>query len=184
VICGAVSHEDALAASTDPQLPLSKGVTVLSTRKALFTALTVMTLAFGLSATTAMAATRPSTTTVTSTQQSPTVTTTRTCTTGSSSGNVTTCLTTSHSGSYVEQMKLTACVNSSARQLYVAILNPQGHFLADDGSGGLGHYIVPGYCDTAVWNPFATVSAGTYTGYTYRVSGSIGTLIGKVSITL
>ena len=44
----------------------AKGVTVLSTRKALVTALTVMTLAFGLSVTTAMAAIRPSTPTVTS----------------------------------------------------------------------------------------------------------------------
>ncbi|SRR6266478_7797626 len=114
------------------------------------------------------------------------ITVSRTCTTGSSSGNVTTCLTTYHNGRYVEQMKLSACVNSSARQLFVGIGGPHGALVENPDPQG--YWIIPGYCNTIPWNPFATVPAGTYCGYTYRVveqNGAVNLyLIGKACITL
>src|SRR5260370_19869516 len=52
------------------------------------------------------------------------ITVSRTCTTGSSSGHLTTTLTTYHTHRYVEQMKLHACVNSSPRPLFLGIGRP------------------------------------------------------------
>src|ERR1700677_4669495 len=104
------------------------------------------------------------------------ITVSRQCTTGSSGGNVTTCLTTYHDGRYVELMKLSGCVHYSARQLFEGIGGPQGSIV--ENPDALGFWIIPGYCNTIVWHPFSTVPRGKYCGYTYRVVEKKGAIDG------
>jgi len=173
---------------------------VLSTRKALVTALTAMLFAFGLSVTTAMAATRPSAPATTSplttasvsalsggqarltsyatAQQPAAVAVFKHCTTGSSGGNITTCFTIYHNGRYVRVMRLSACVHHTQRHLFLDIIGPHNAPLA--GNDLPGFWISPGSCDIITYHPFHTVPAGTYCGHTYRVSGTQLALIAKV----
>ncbi len=114
------------------------------------------------------------------------LTKTRRCTFGSSGGNVKTCLTTYHKGRYVLQMKISACVIHSGRELFVGIGGPKGAIVENPNAWG--YWISPGSCNTLPWNPFATVPPGKYCGYTYRVVEKKGAiddhLIGKVCIKL
>ncbi len=104
------------------------------------------------------------------------------CTTGSSHGNITTCFTSYHNGRYVKVMRLSACVHHTERELFLEIRGPHNAPLAFNDLPGF--WVTPGSCDIIAYHPFHTVPAGTYCGYTYRVSGIHLALIAKVCETL
>jgi hypothetical protein len=101
------------------------------------------------------------------------------CTTGSSSGNVTTCMSWSNSGTHIEDILGSATVNNKARTIKVCIRSNVNGTLACDHQGYI--LIRPGERVSALWAPKGTEPAGTYCVRTWRKNnnGSV-TLIGEV----
>jgi len=87
-----------------------------------------------------------------------------TCTTGTSGGNVRSCLSVINSGPLVATMSMSAHVVRSARVLRVRVLSPSGAILASKGPGN----VPPGGTITAVWRPHRVVARGRYCGITAR----------------
>jgi hypothetical protein len=106
-----------------------------------------------------------------------------TCTTGSSSGNVNTCLNVNGSGAFIEDAIASATVVSSARTLLVCMFYPSGVEIGCDSSGWTTEQ--PGGTLSFPWSPDADEPTGAYCAYTWREdSGENSTLIGKTCVSV
>lgn len=95
------------------------------------------------------------------------------CTTGSSSGNVTTCLYATTVNADASTLRVTSCVHRSGRTLEQAIYRPNGSARLVNTPG----YVGPGRCVTTSAAGVATFtgdSSGIYCGVTYRANGGGG----------
>jgi hypothetical protein len=101
------------------------------------------------------------------------------CTAGSSSGNVTTCMSWSNSGTHIDDILGSATVNNVARTIKVCIRSNVSGTLACDRQGYI--RIRPNERISVLWAPKRTEPAGMYCMRTWRRNnnGSV-TLIGEV----
>jgi len=105
------------------------------------------------------------------------------CTTGSSSGNVNTCMNIRNSGTTITDAIASATVVSSARTLLVCMTKPNGLQIGCDPTGWT--QVKVGKTLSFEWSPDTTEPAGSYCAYTWRqdADGS-EPLIGKACVSL
>jgi hypothetical protein len=89
----------------------------------------------------------------------------RDCTTGSSSGNVYTCVEVIGSRLYVDDAYASALVRDSGRYLKVCLRGPNGTIGCTPTV-----YVPPTYTLRYIWNPNRNVTAGDYCANTWRLN--------------
>ena len=91
------------------------------------------------------------------------------CGTGSSSGNVNTCITIQGSGEHVDWILASAQVSSATRNLQICIHGPNGPIKCNPSSGY--HTTSPGQEISTTWSPNALEASGDYCANTWRQNG-------------
>jgi hypothetical protein len=98
------------------------------------------------------------------------------CTFGSSSGNVETCVSVIHSGLFVDEVTVSACVQDSTRTLQLCIHGPD----PDLPICSPFEVVSRGNCIFESWFPDRDVPGGEYCARTWRANaGASPTLIGQ-----
>jgi hypothetical protein len=112
---------------------------------------------------------------------SPTISTFRQCTTGSSSGNVNTCMYVNGTGPFINYAIASATVVSSGRTLQVCMYNPDEHQIGCQGP----QYVQPDHTLSFTWDPQANEQTGAYCADTGRqnADGSF-TIIGVACVSV
>jgi hypothetical protein len=90
------------------------------------------------------------------------------CGTGSSSGNVNTCITIKGTGEHVDWILASAQVSQSTRNLQICIHGPNGSIQCNPANGY--HSTGPGEEISTTWSPNAQEPSGDYCANTWRLN--------------